>query len=227
MSQTIAHCAILLSMVVFVVPAKASLISLPPFQGGLTETWESYPNFVPEDGYLPNPSQIMGGNALISSPFMAVFEVGVVDCSLGSSGLAQPADAVKGMVINHLGQSAEVIFLQPIIEFGAHWGAYTHPIFAQDPTTISVSFFDTSNVLIGIESFLYSRAPMADGLLEWHGWSSTTPIKRITYSGDGVVTDGLQANLVPEPAAAMLLALGALMTRRITAADRSRNSSGG
>jgi hypothetical protein len=94
---------------------------------------------------------------------------------------------------------------EPVLAFGAFWGAATSQTLPPlgDPATISVSFFDILNSPIATLTFDYSRtAPggfPGDGVLEWHGWTSTIPIKRLEYTEDGVVIDGLQGNLVPEP----------------------------
>ena len=57
---------------------------------------------------------------------------------------------------------------------------------------------------------MYSRSQSRDGLLEWHGWTSDTPIGSPSYEGDFVVNDGLQANVakVPEPSTLLLLGSG-------------------
>src|SRR3989442_2215586 len=71
-----------------------------PFTGDLNETWESFPNYTVGPNsvdYLPNPTTIMGVGAKISNPKMAVYEPGVADFGLGSSGFAKASDGVKGM----------------------------------------------------------------------------------------------------------------------------------
>ena len=62
---------------------------------------------------------------------------------------------------------------------------------------------------IGTEQFTYERP--GDGALEWHGWASTVGIAALTYTGDYVVNDGLQANaVVPEPGTLTLTGIGLL-----------------
>ncbi len=68
------------------------------------------------------------------------------------------------------------------------------------------------------------------GVLYSLGYNANTnshdpPPASATWLGAGFID--IFVNPVPEPVTAAMLALGALMTRRITAADRSRNSSGG
>lgn len=195
-------------------PSSAALVPILPFQGSLTETWELFPTVLQEGYHLPSPSGIMDGGASISSPRMTVYEPGLLDFGLGSSGYAAVADGTKAMGSNGFEQSTVVVLAEPIVSFGAYWGAFTDTQFGGDPAWVSVSFFDESGGLIGTELFSYSRSLYGDGLLEWHGWSSTVPIKTITYTEDFVVIDGLQANPVPEPATLSLFVLASLLSRR-------------
>ena len=58
-------------------------------------------------------------------------------------------------------------------------------------------------------SSLIKKCP--DFSLEWHGWASTVGIAALTYTGDYVVNDGLQANaVVPEPGTLTLTGIGLL-----------------
>ena len=188
--------------------ARAALTSIGPFTGSLSETWESfnnynYPSFIT---YLPSVTTIMGGAATISNPFMAVYEPGAgATFGLSANGSAGVSDGTKGMGIDRAGQTATISFLNPIFDFGAYWGNAS--------STVSLGFSDGSSA-----SFSYSRP--GDGVLEWHGWNSTSGISSISYVGDYVVIDGLQAQaVVPEPATATvaLLGLGVLALARCKA----------
>jgi hypothetical protein len=193
-------------------PALAGLIAVPPFAGAFSETWESFPASHGEPiQYLPDPTPIMAGFATIANPQMFVFD-SLAPVGLGSSGPAQPSDGANAMTLSGLAQTASIVFSQPALRFGAHWGAVGSPFTPSigDPALIAVSFYDSSNTLVGTDVFPFSRTPTGDGLLEWHGWASTIPFIRLTYTEDQVVIDGLQADLVPEPAALFPLVLGAL-----------------
>ncbi len=188
----------------------ASLIPIGPFSGQFSEGWESFrPN---EKGTsLSNPTLIMGGAAEISHPEMVIFEG--PSCGLGSSGSAMPSDGVKALGVLGLAQTAAISFNISIRRFGSYWGAFTSP-FDQDigdPAVFTVGFYDSFDSLIGTETFSFSRTATADGLLEWHGWSSSVPIKRITFTEDQMALDGLQADPVPEPASTAIVALAALL----------------
>jgi hypothetical protein len=137
---------------------------------------------------------------------MIVYEPGAgVIFGLGGSGLAQVSDGAKAMGLNDFAQSATISFAAPVDSFGAYWGAGT----ATTPTTVSLLYSDRSTA-----SFSYLRPD--DGVLEWHGWSSSVGISGVTYSGDFVVIDGLQAGgtaSVPDAAstsALLFIALGVL-----------------
>jgi hypothetical protein len=106
-----------------------------------------------------------------------------------------------------------ISFGEAVAEFGAYWGAATS-VHVGDPALINVTFFSQTGELIGADVFSYSRPH--DGLLEWHGWRSSVPIKSVTYTEDVVAIDALQANLVPEPSNLCLLgtAVTGLVIRR-------------
>jgi hypothetical protein len=189
---------------------RADLIPIGPFTGELSEGWESFPTSQGEGDFLPNPTVIMGGAATIWNPFMVVYEPGVWDFTLSGSGYAQTADGAKGMGIDRPQQTTSISFAEPVVRFGAYWAATTGPING-DPANISVSFFDEADTPIGSDIFTYSRPH--DGLLEWHGWFSSISVAKVTYTEDRVVTDALQASLIPEPstccvALLLLLLLG-------------------
>jgi hypothetical protein len=177
---------------------RAAVTPIGPFTGNLNETWESFNDYLTGPRYLANPASIMGGGAFISNPLMSVYLTNSdTSFGLGSSGNAQVADGVKGMGLDGFAQTATITFLNPVVDFGAYWGANTPPT----PATVSLVFSDGS-----FESFTYS-APH-DGTLNWHGWHFTTGITSISLSGDFVAVDGLQANVIPEPAATLLGAMG-------------------
>ncbi len=104
------------------------------------------------------------------------------------------------MGLNGLDQTVTIVFAEPVSKFGGYWGASTFYCCGQeDPTNVDVKFFDASDGLIGVATFAYSRSipgfpgiPIhGDGRLEWHGWSSNRPVKKVIYSGDYVVIDGV------------------------------------
>lgn len=143
---------------------------------------------------------------------MTIYEPSVSDHGLLDSGDAETSDGVKGMGIPRRDQTVTIAFADPIISFGAYWGAGTTNLDPGigDPALFLVSFYDFSGMLLGSKQFTYSRP--GDGVLEWHGWTSDQPISRISYHEDGVAIDGLQA-MVPEPSVCALLLFGLLAAR--------------
>lgn len=209
---------------------RAGVITeIGPFVGELTEDWESFPN-PPTEGplILPSPTAIMGGGATVAAPFMQVYEYNpdfkpgtfYHFFALGTSGTARVADGNQGMGFNARPGTATLVFDVPVIRFGSFWGAYTssNPTFGTDPAIIEMSFFDDLGNLIGSTSFPYTRSVAqgytADGVLEWRGWRFDVPVQSITYTGNFVVVDGMQADLIPEPHALALLLFGLVFSRR-------------
>jgi hypothetical protein len=191
--------------------AVAQIISIGPFEGQFSETWESFPVSPPDPGtYLPDPTAIMGGFGTISNPRMKVFSAPGLP-GLGTSGPAHPSDGLVAMNVESLDTTVTLLFSQPVTQFGAYWGAITSAEDPRigDPANFHLRFYDSSDALIAAETFTYTRSQFGDGILEWHGWMSNVPIKRVTYEEDGPVIDGLEA-LVPEPCAAIPIVLGIL-----------------
>jgi hypothetical protein len=158
--------------------AQVSTIAAP-FSPGAIESWESFPI-----QNVPDPSIIMGGLAQISSPRMFIYAPSSgAFWGFGTSGPAQVSDVTQGMGLDLTSQTATIDFAQPITAFGAFWGASTTQ--AIPSATVSLGFFDSSLNQIGlVQQFSYSRTATQDGALIWHGWSSSIPVRRVTYTGD-------------------------------------------
>ena len=210
--------SMILSIAFITTPARSGVITeIGPFVGELTEDWESFVHPNPEGEaplFLSNPTAIMGGAAMISGPAMAIYDTFRHAFSLGSSGGAQVADGEQGMGFNQRNGTATLIFETPMRQFGSYWGAATtsNPPFGSDPSLVEVRFYDELELLIGTSSFLYTRSAaqgyLVDGLLAWYGWRFGVPVKTVTYTGDYVVVDGMQADLIPEPSSLVLLIFG-------------------
>jgi len=177
----------------------------------MSESWESFPVF--SGTYLASPAAIMGGKATIANSQMAVYVSG--NAFLGTSGRAQVADGSRGLMLNYFAQTATITWNQPITQFGSYFAASTlQPGYNQDPDIITIKFFGPSASLLDTETFTYSHSATGDGGLDWHGWSFATPVSSISLTGDFLVMDGVQALVVPEPSAIVLLMLGAWLSVR-------------
>jgi len=200
----------------------ASVITITsPFVGNLTETWESFQNYVVA-GPLPNPTVIMGGGALISNLNMNVYEPGAGPSptyyprwGLGDSGLAQVSDGAKGLGV-YGDASTSITFTTPVSNFGAFWAESSVGTSESNPASVTVSFFDVFDDPIDVVTFTYNHTQTHDGGLDWHGWSSPIGIKRVVFESSSwypqaIAVDGLQADTVPEPTTLVLWSgLGAM-----------------
>jgi hypothetical protein len=193
--------AIALSLFTFGSPQSCgALTTTGPFVGTMSESWESFPQFT--GVYLPSPTTIMGGHASIASPQMAIY--GPNQSSIGTSGIVQLADGVRGLMLNYFNQTATITWSTPVTEFGSYFAAATLPPPYPDPTPVTLQFFSPGGSLIEATSFTYSHSATQDGGLDWHGWVSSQPIGSVSLTGDFLVMDGLQAITVPEPNACWL-----------------------
>ena len=82
----------------FVANTRAAVTAIGPFSGNLSETWESFNDYLTGPLYLANPTTIMGGGAFIANSFMCVYLTNsTISFGLGSSGNAGVADGTKGI----------------------------------------------------------------------------------------------------------------------------------
>ena len=182
---------------------SAQIVSISPFTGTLSETFEGMPT-----GFQSTPWQIMGGaasfasstgSAIVGSPGVFGFGIGSNDDNT-SNNSAQPSDGSKFLGIDQGGAASAtgtITFTQTVSQFGAFFGNSDNG--SGSPTGFTVKLFDTGNAQIGSDQiFNYSR-PGKDGLLEWHGWQSSVPIQKVTFESNFPVADGFQATPVPEP----------------------------
>jgi hypothetical protein len=181
-----------------------------PFVGNISEGFESQPTYV-DNGYTGVSSMsIMGGQATLSATYTAFWVGQAYQWGLGGNG-----GAVANSGSNYLGlfnnstTSVDLIFDQATTDFGAYFATCS-----SDYGPLYVAFYDENDFLVGTDSFV------ADGGngYNWHGWSHSTGIKKVTFVGNAApVLDDLQAygQAVPEPTTMAALAIGAVaMLRR-------------
>lgn len=182
----------------FIFTASAQLYSIGPFSG---VTAESFSSFAP--GFLASPLTIMDGAAQLqttnsvgsSSPSNHTFGIG----DSGINAINQCVVPVDGT--NFIGVesgtgvgSMDVVFTNTMKAFGGYWGATSD---SNSIAMLTFNFFDAANQQIGASQTVpYFRAN-GDGLMEWHGWFSSTPFKRvqIVSSKSTLVGDSFRAGL--------------------------------
>ncbi len=197
----------------FIGNANAQIVTMSGmFSGVYNEGFDSYPDFL----HSANPTTlgIFGNGSTVSAGGLLVYKPGTANVSFGTSGTATVADGTNALV-NYTNNGTTTINLASNIrEFGAFFGAKTTA--GDDPTSITVSFFDGSNTQIGTtQTFTYTHSSNANGALDFHAWKSpTTDIAKITIFGQFVALDAIRANSttfnassVPE-AGTMTLVLG-------------------
>jgi hypothetical protein len=203
--------------------ASAQITPIGPFVGDISETWESFQNYFENPNFYEDANGAIvtfGGMGAVSSPLSGQGGLIVVyepddgaTFGLGLYGSAQVSDGEQGSGVNagQPGAPARIDFAAPVVDFGGYWGA--SDIDGRPSVPIVFDFYDANGALIGSQTAQYGD-PNAQGTLLWFGWNSVTPIATVVYTGDFVVNDGLQANLVPTPAAALLFGVAGLATRR-------------
>lgn len=213
-------CCLTLILAITLARAGAGPGPLPnvgPFAGTASETWEVFTN-----GAISDLTPILGGQGFIGIANNAgIYQPGVANYSLGNGGNAQVSDGAKGF-FSFNGSSGVVASTNlGLTEMGGYWGAN---LGLGSSATITVAFSDVNGGYY-INTFNYTNT---DGSLIWQGWSSPAPIITFGFTSDatdnGLVFDGLQANIVtvPEPSAVAVFGIGliALIAARQLRAPR-------
>jgi len=202
--------------------ASAQITPIGPFTGDISESFEGFQNYFNNPNFYEDafgPISIFGSSGTMTSPYsgqggaIVIYEpVAGATFGLGSYGSAQVADGTKGSGVNTGFPPAPVTidFDTPVVDFGGYWGAAD--IFGNQFVPIVFDFYDVSGALIGSVTEQYGDR--SDGSLDWHGYHSDVPIASVVYTADYTVNDGLQANFVPAPGAALLLGAAGLVARR-------------
>jgi hypothetical protein len=190
-------------------PALATITPINQFNGSMSETFESFPNYLQDGNFIfDNGTAIFGGNATANSSAnqMVIYSpANGANFNLANGGFAQVSDGVNGLGSNASSQTVEFTFNQKIVDFGGFWGVAHYG----NGNSVNVDFFD-GNSNVGNANFSWNRN---DGVLEWHGWNSDIPFDRVAFTGFFTVADGFQAN-IPAPGAAALLGLSGLIVAR-------------
>jgi hypothetical protein len=160
-------------------------MTVPPFVGTNSETWERF-----GINFIPDGTSILGGIATISGCCM-VAEHNFVMCSV----IGVPSDGTILMEQDRPEELVIISFSQPVSAFGAYWGSGLHCGFGDAASVLT--FQDVNGNVIGSDMFLYQ----GNGTLQWHGYAFATPVRTITRTAsdgqEGLAMDGLQATVSP------------------------------
>jgi len=133
--------------------------------------------------------------------------------SLGAKGFAQVQNGSVGLGMNSpTFGTGTITFVDPVTQFGAYWN-YAETLQGFNQFLITVKLYDSKGVQIDTTQLV--NVPLLGNILDpsmhWAGWTSTTPISKVVYSGLGVVVDNVNAGgAVPEPAPIAVVAVGLL-----------------
>ena len=172
---------------------QQGFVAVPPFVGEKSETWEK---FTP---YQASTALTILDGAMISGPSLQIYRAGQ---GLGAVA-ANVADGIQGIGLPGSAQSATIVFPTAVTDFGGYWGSIASGLNGTGSSLISFSFLDAAGNQVATDSFTYSSAAN-NGALVWRGYHFSTPVKIVIYSGDNVLSDGLQvvtASALARPAA--------------------------
>ena len=172
--------------------AAASVTPVPPFTGDVSESFETFQNYVENPAfYEPEPIPTFGGFAtLVNSGVVAIYEPGAAEFNLGSPGVAGVVDGMQGCGLNADEVSGLFTFDAPICAFGGWWAA---AVTGQFDGIITVEFIDVNGDVVDTAEIAYADEDgdqTAD--LIWAGWESDVPLAAVRYAGDFVVLDAVQ-----------------------------------
>jgi hypothetical protein len=203
--------------------ALAGVSSIGPFVGQFNEGFEngasgqifgSAPDLSGPRNILSNQATLTGKAPEIhsqSQPRPLYIWSSVGGFSLDDKTPAQghvvgiPFDGTRGLTCYSSIQipTARIDFQTPAKEFGGYW---LHAVTRTQGGPITVTFLDGIGDVIDTKQFNYDYDNLR-GVSEWFGWSSTTPIHSVTFTGFWASIDGIQVNLIPEPSTVLLLSI--------------------
>lgn len=180
--------------------AFAQVISIGPFAGTASETFETYPsNFY-------NTLGVMGGAATMNRIGTGQ---GMLVAANGWSFFSLVTPHGGNQFIGGAGDNYEYVFTTPALRFGGYFATNAN---APDAT---VAFYDANNFQIG--TALTASAPM--GQWAWNGWQYAGGIGRVVIRANNqfngfIMNDDMQYTAVPEPATLAAFGLGVVAMLR-------------
>jgi hypothetical protein len=202
------------------VRAESELSPIAPFTGDFSEGFESFSGEIPGlHDNVSGPVSILEGRAWLSGihPNRSANPFYVWDSCCGFSlddlttveGHVQavPFDRARGLhlqTVLNMNPIAKIEFPTPVSEFGGYW---VHAVTRTMAGPITISMFDAEGAAIDTVELHYDYENL-QGVHEWFGWSSTTPVGSLTFTGPWAGIDGIQINLIPEPTTKISLFIG-------------------
>jgi hypothetical protein len=202
--------------------ALGSVSSIGPFSGTHSEGFEgfAYGNIAGGVPGTSGPVSVLGGQGTMSgqhittqTPLYIWGSIG--GFSLGTNGTAVPFDGLKGVHLQtgsgNTIPTGRFDFLNPVSEFGGYW---VHARFGNLGLSTTIRLYDEDDNLLHTQIYTYNSA--LGGVSEWLGWTSTTPIGAVEFTGYYMGVDGVQIN-VPAPGVTAVIGcagVGAARRRR-------------
>ena len=174
--------------------ANAAIITIDPFTGDYTDTFDQYSSTM-----AVQTLDVFDGTATLSN----LSTGGAIKIEWSSTLNGDHVGPISGMMAGQLG-IGRWVFDQPALRFG---GWFENNSMADDA---SLNFYDETNRYIG---HAVADIPVDGEQWIWNGWESTIPIKTIEVIGNGLINgfiwyENMQVTYVPEPASLSLLILG-------------------
>lgn len=160
----------------------ANVTEVPPFVGTHSETWEEFPV-----RHLGSTEIILGGTAIISGERLEADTYNMFELCTFYAG---PTDGTMFMGSDSRSAYMMISFSQPVSSFGAYWGNF--PVYPSNCNggDTHFGFADAAGNQVGEATY-----PAGDGLMHWHGYAFTTPVKTVEITGDYLVSDGMQTTV--------------------------------
>lgn len=125
--------------------AKCQIVAISQFGGSRHENFDSLDNYL--QSATPSVLNIFADGSTLAGGNLQVYTTGASNISLGTAGSAGVNTGPNGVDNAVNSGTMTITFGTAVKQFGAFFGAKTSA--GDDPTTVTLSFYDTSNHMIG------------------------------------------------------------------------------